>query len=316
MTKFNFKKYWDLFGTLSIFLGMFFVIAIFAPGAFFKWKNVLQIATQSSVVMLMGCGEFFAILISGIDLSIGSAVALTGMVTAKLMLAGVHPVLAFLIGAVLCGVVLGIINGSLVNLTGVHPFIITLGTLSIYRGFTLVISNATPVFGFPQSFKTVFGGTVLGWVPMAVVVALVVAGILMFITNKTIFGRNLYAIGGNRQAAWASGINVKRHTLLVFIISGICAGIAGSVTLARLGAAEPLAATGYETQAIAAAIIGGTSFFGGKGKIPNIIIGGLIIGLINNGLNMIGVETFYQQIATGLLIIIAVSLDQIIAKKR
>lgn len=316
MRNFTFKKYWNSFGTLSIFLAMFFIIAIFAPAAFFTGKNILQIATQSSIVMLMGCGEFFAILIAGIDLSVGSSVALTGMVTAKLMMVGVNPILAFLIGAVLCGMVIGIINGSLVNMTGVHPFIITLGTLSIFRGFTLVISNASPVFGFPQSFKTAFGGTVLGWVPMSVVVALVVATILMYITNKTIFGRNLYAIGGNREAAWFSGINVKRHTLLVFIISGICSGIAGSVTLARLGAAEPLAATGYETQAIAAAIIGGTSFFGGKGKIPNIIIGGLIIGLINNGLNMMGVETYYQQIATGALIILAVALDHMIAKKK
>ena len=219
------------------------------------------------------------------------------MVTASLMVSGINPILAFLIGCILLGGTLGAINGTLVNLTGVHPFIITLGTLSIFRGFTLIISDASPVFGFDQSFKTAFGGTVAGWIPMSVVVALVLAVILIFITQKTIFGRNLYAIGGNRESAWYSGINVKKHTLLVFIISGICAGIAGAVTTARLGSAEPLAGSGYETDAIAAAIIGGTSFFGGKGKIPNIIIGGLIIGLINNGLNMIGVETYYQEVA-------------------
>ncbi len=312
----TFKKYWSAFGTLSIFLAMFLVIAIFAPGAFFTGKNVLQIATQSAIIMLIGCGEFFAILIAGIDLSVGSAVALTGMVTAKLMVSGMNPILAFVLGALVCGAMIGLLNGSLVNLTGVHPFIITLGTLSIFRGFTLVISNAAPVFGFSQAFKKVFGGTVLNWIPMSVVVALVIAAILFFVTSKTTFGRNLYAIGGNREAAWFSGINVKRHTLIVFVISGICAGIAGSVTISRLGAAEPLAASGYETQAIAAAIIGGTSFFGGKGKIPNILIGALIIGLINNGLNMIGVETYYQQIATGALIILAVVLDQMIAGNR
>lgn len=316
MKQITFKKYWNTFGTLTIFVAMYFIIAIFAPAAFFTGKNFLQIATQSAIVMLIGCGEFFAILIAGIDLSVGSTVALTGMLTAKLMVGGMNPILAVLLGAIVGGIVLGSINGSLVNLTGVHPFIITLGTLSIYRGFTLIISDASPVFGFPQAFKTVFGGVVGGWIPMSVVVALVVAAILMYITNKTIFGRNLYAIGGNRDSAWFSGINVKKHTLLVFIISGICSGIAGCVTCARLGAAEPLAAAGYETQAIAAAIIGGTSFFGGTGKIPNILIGGMIIGLINNGLNMMGVETYYQQVATGALIIFAVALDQMIAKKK
>jgi D-allose transport system permease protein len=316
MSEVTFKKYWNVAGTASIFIGMYFVIAIFAPGAFFTGKNFLQIATQSAIVMLIGCGEFFAIVIAGIDLSVGSAVALTGMVTAKLMVSGINPALAFFLGAVACGALIGILNGSLVNLTGVHPFIITLGTLSILRGVTLVISNAAPVFGFSQTFKKIFGGTVVNWVPMSVVVALVVAALLFFITSKSTFGRNLYAIGGNREAAWFSGINLKRHVLLVFVISGVCAGIAGSVTIARLGAAEPLAGSGYETQAIAAAIIGGTSFFGGKGKIPSILIGALIIGLISNGLNMMGVETYYQQIATGTLIIFAVVLDQMIAGRK
>jgi D-allose transport system permease protein len=295
---------------------MYFVIAIIAGFVFLTGTNALAIATQSAVVMLIGCGEFFTIVIAGIDLSVGSAVALTGMVTAKLMVSGMNPILGFVLGAVVCGALIGILNGSLVNLTGVHPFIITLGTLSVFRGVTLVISNAAPVFGFSQAFKTAFGGTVLSWVPMPVVVALIVAALLYFVTSKTVFGRNLYAIGGNREAAYFSGINVKRHTLLVFIISGVCAGIAGSVTISRLGAAEPLAAVGYETQAIAAVIIGGASFFGGKGKVPNILIGALIIGLIANGLNMMGVETYYQQIATGSLIIVAVVLDQMIAGKK
>lgn len=311
-----FKSYWEKLGTLIIFLGMFFVIAIFAPPAFMTGENILQIATQSSTFILLGCGEFFAILIAGIDLSVGSIAAVSGMVTAQLMVTGgFAPLPAFLIGSLGCGAVLGLLNGSLVNVTKVHPFIITLGTQAIFRAVTLIISNASPVFGFPASFSTAFGGTINS-IPMPVVVALVVAAVLWFVTSRTTFGRNLYVIGGNKDSAWYSGIHVSRHTLAVFVISGICCAIGGAVMTARLGAAEPLAAQGAETQAIAAAIIGGTSFFGGKGKIPNVVVGGLIIGLINNGLNMCGVQTYYQQLATGLLTIAAVALDQAIARKR
>ena len=151
---------------------------------------------------------------------------------------------------------------------------------------------------------------------MAVVIALVVALLCWFVTSKLTFGRNLYVMGGNRDAAWFSGINVKQHLLMVHTISGLCAGICGAVMAARLGAAEPNTATGAETEAIAAAIIGGTSFFGGKGKVPNVIVGALILGLISNGLNMCSVPTFYQNLATGLLLIAAVSLDQAVSRKK
>ena len=180
----------------------------------------------------------------------------------------------------------------------------------------MIISDAKPIFGFPQSFKTAFGGMIGGKIPMPVVWALLVAAILWFVTTKSKMGRNFYALGGNKEAAWFSGINVRLHTLLVHIISGICAGICGVVMIARLGSAEPMAGSGHETFAIAAAIIGGTSFFGGKGKIPNVIVGALIIGLINNALNMLSVETYFQQVATGALIIGAVTLDMFISRKK
>ena len=214
------------------------------------------------------------------------------------------------------GALLGAINGALINFTKLHPFIITLGTQSIFRGVTMIISDAKPIFGFPQSFKTAFGGMIGGKIPMPVVWALLVAAILWFVTTKSKMGRNFYALGGNKEAAWFSGINVRLHTLLVHIISGICAGICGVVMIARLGSAEPMAGSGHETFAIAAAIIGGTSFFGGKGKIPNVIVGALIIGLINNALNMLSVETYFQQVATGALIIGAVTLDMFISRKK
>lgn len=311
----NFAYYWDRLGTVIILLLMILVTSVFAPPEFLSGRNVLQIFTQSATTMLIACGEFFAILIAGIDLSVGSIIALTGVVTGKLLSLQVHPLLAVLLGSIGVGGVLGALNGMLVNFTRLHPFIITLGTQSIFRGITMIVSGAKPIFGFPRAFKSAFGGFFAGWIPMPVLIALLAAAVLAFITNRTKMGRNFYAMGGNREAAYYSGINIALHTLLVFVISGICAGLAGAVMIARLGSAEPMAATGHETFAIAAAIIGGTSFFGGKGKISTVVVGALIIGTINNALNMLGVESYYQQVATGALIIAAVTLDMFVAKK-
>jgi len=312
--KISFGDIWERFGTFIIFIVMILLVSIVAPRQFRSTNNLIQIVVQSSTTMLISFGEFFAILIAGIDLSVGSILAFTSMVSAKLMVAGLNPVLAILLGSIIFGAVLGAVNGSLINFTGLHPFVITLGTNAIFRGLTLIVSDAIPVFGFPQSFKTVFGGMFFGWFPMPVFWAVLVAIILKFITEKSIMGRNFYAIGGSKDAAWFSGINVKFHTLMVFIISGICAGMAGAVQLARIGSAEPMAGSGDETFAIASVIIGGASFFGGKGKITGVLVGALIIGLISNALNMLSVPTYYQQVVTGFLIIGAVTLDMFVSK--
>jgi D-allose transport system permease protein len=306
---------WDRYGTLCILVIIVVLFSALSPTIFTKPDNIVQIFVQSALTILVAVGEFFAILIAGIDLSVGSILALTGMITAKLMVGGVHPFFAVLIGGVLTGIVLGAINGLLVNFTGLHPFIITLGTNAIFRGVTLIISGANPVFGFPYEFITALTGNI-GFVPAPVVLALAVALILWFVTAKTRLGRNIYALGGNREAAYFSGIDVKLHTLIVFIISGVCSGLAGVLSAARLGAAEPAAGQGFETFAIASAIIGGTSFFGGKGRVPSVVVGGLIIGTISNGLNMLQIQTFYQLVVMGSLIIAAVSLDRLIGQAR
>ena len=318
MTK-DFNNLWQKYGTFGILILVAIVFGITQPGLFFSFNNITQIILQSSVNILIACGVFFAILIAGIDLSVGSVIALTGMFTAKLLLAGLHPILANLIGGVIAGAVLGAMNGLLVNVTGLHPFIITLGTQSIFRGIALTISKANPIFGFNASFTNTVAGKIpiFGFdIPVPALIAIGVALILSFITNKTKLGRNIYALGGNSQAAWFSGINVKLHTLIVFIISGVCAGIAGVVSTARVGSAEPQAGAGFETFAIAAAIIGGTSFFGGKGKIFGVVMGGLIIGVISNGLNLNNVPPYYQQIVMGGLIILAVTVDRLFATKK
>ncbi|ATX13014.1 D-allose ABC transporter permease [Escherichia coli] len=312
---FNFALFWDKYGTFFILAIIVAIFGSLSPEYFLTTNNITQIFVQSSVTVLIGMGEFFAILVAGIDLSVGAILALSGMVTAKLMLAGVDPFLAALIGGVLVGGALGAINGCLVNWTGLHPFIITLGTNAIFRGITLVISDANSVYGFSFDFVNFFAASVIG-IPVPVIFSLIVALILWFLTTRMRLGRNIYALGGNKNSAFYSGIDVKFHILVVFIISGVCAGLAGVVSTARLGAAEPLAGMGFETYAIASAIIGGTSFFGGKGRIFSVVIGGLIIGTINNGLNILQVQTYYQLVVMGGLIIAAVALDRLISNAR
>ena len=236
---------------------------------------------------------------------------LSGMITAMALTAGFGVPLSIIIGLA-TAILLGGMNGSLINVLGLHPFIITLGTQTIFRGITLVISNGSPVFNLPTGFKQI-SSYYLG-VPLPLVIALIVAVILSWFTRKTVMGRNLYALGGNRQAAWFSGINTKRYTLIAHVLTGFLAGIAGIVMTSRVGAAEPLAGNGYETFAIAACIIRGTSFFGGKGKITGVLLGGLIIGTITNGLNILNVSSFYQMIVMGALIIGSVALEKAIGQ--
>ena len=310
----TFSQAWQRYGTLGILVLLLVILAILRPSFFFKTSTITQILSQSSVNILIALGEFFAILIAGIDLSVGSVVALSGMCMAKLMVSGTSPVAAVILG-VLIGALLGFINGMLVNSTGLHPFIITLGTQAIFRGVTLIISDSSAVFGFPASFSRFMAQRIL-YVPVAAIIAFAAALILAFLTRQTKLGRNIYALGGNRESAWYSGINIKLHTLIVFVISGICAGIAGVVLLGRVGSAEPAAATGFETYAIAAAIIGGTSFFGGKGKIFGVVMGGLIIGVINFGMNLLSVSSTLQQVVMGALIIGSVTLDRFVAGRK
>lgn len=310
----SFRAFWQKYGILLILLLLVVIMGILSPKYFLTVNNLTQIILQSSITILIALGEFFAILIAGIDLSVGSVLALTGMVTAKMLVAGVPIFLAILLGGVVLGGVLGLINGFLVVRTGLHPFIITLGGLTIFRGLTLVISNARPVYGFPPEFQQMVAGDIFG-IPIPIIIALTVAVIFYIFTTKTIPGRNLYAIGGNQDSAWLSGVNVTIHKMVVFTLSGISAGIAGVVMIGRLGAAEPLAGQGFELYAIAAAIIGGTSFFGGKGRITGVVIGAIIIGLINNSLNILNVPTFYQQIVMGSLIIGSVFLDKALSAK-
>lgn len=303
----TFNTLWGKYSVFAILLLVVLIFSVLEP-AFLGGGNPIRILEQSSVTILLAFGEFFAILLAGIDLSVGSNMALSGVVGAQLMVAGT-PWPVGMLATVAFGAFIGLLNGALIAATKLHPFIITLGTMSILRGVTYVVSDATAVSGLPREYSTGINGS-LGPVPVPIIIVLIVLAVLMVVTGRTQAGRNLYAMGGSPQSAWFAGIPAARHTMLAFTISGMCAGLAGAVNIARVGAAEPNAGTGYETFAIAAVIIAGTSFFGGEGKIWKVLFGGLIIGVINNGLNMVGVSSYYQQIAMGALIIIAVALDR------
>lgn len=306
----SFGTYWDKFGTLSILLFIFIGFSIASPTHFFTLDNIKQIGMQSTIYTILAFGEFFAILLGGIDLSVGSVAAFCGAVTAKLLVLDFNVPLAVVCGVV-TGIILGVINGTLINLLQLHPFVVTLGTNTIFRGVTLVFCGGSPIYGFPKSFKDI-SMYVMG-MPKPFLITIVIALILIWFTKYTVAARNMYALGGNKQSAWYSGINTKRFTLLAHILASTLAGIAGIIMTSRVGAAEPTAGDGYETYAIAACIIGGTSFFGGKGKPFGVLLGGILIGTIFNGLSILNVSSFYQKIALGVLIIFALALEKVIS---
>ena len=309
MTRAKFKSFWDKFGTLSILILIMICLSIASPKYFMTLDNIKQIGLQSTVYILLAFGEFFAILLAGIDLSVGSVAALVGTFIAMMLKANVPVPLAILIG-LLISLVLGAVNGLLINALDLHPFVVTLGTNTIFRGVTLVISKGSPIFGLPASFKGI-SGYVLGF-PIPFIFALVMSAMLIWFTNQTVVARNLYALGGNKQAAWYSGINTRNFTLFAHMLASFLAGVAGVIMTSRVGAAEPTAGEGYETYAIASCIIGGTSFFGGKGKIFGVLLGGLTIGTITNGLNILNVSSYWQKVVMGALIIASVALEKLV----
>ena len=218
MTKTKFKSFWDKFGTLSILILIMICLSIASPKYFMTLDNIKQIGLQSTVYILLAFGEFFAILLAGIDLSVGSVAALVGTFIAMMLKAGVPVPAAILIGLVIA-LVLGVINGLLINALDLHPFVVTLGTNTVFRGLTLLISNGSPIFGLPKSFKDI-SGYVFGF-PIPFLFALVMAVVLIWFTNRTVLARNLYALGGNKQSAWYSGINTKRFTLYAHMLASL-----------------------------------------------------------------------------------------------
>jgi ribose/xylose/arabinose/galactoside ABC-type transport system permease subunit len=278
---------------------------------FLTVNNLLNVIRQVSFNGILAVGMTFVIIAGGIDLSVGSVLALSGAITASFVVDGkqIFPlIIALLIGlaaAALCGSV----NGFLVTKGKLAPFIATMGIMTIVRGSTLVYTNGRPITSLTKTFRLIGGGYLFG-IPVPVIIFLVIVIIAYIILNHTKFGRYVYAVGGNEMSAKASGINVRKIKFLVFVISGTLAGWVGIVLSSRINSASPIWGIGYELDAIAAAVIGGTSLSGGIGNIWGTVVGALIIGIISNGLDIMNVSPYYQQIIKGIIIVIAVLLDR------
>ncbi|MFD5495580.1 substrate-binding domain-containing protein [Streptomyces sp. NPDC127091] len=284
------------------------VIAMSAlSGDFLTADNLLNIGVQAAVVAILAFGVTFVIVSAGIDLSVGSVAALSATVLAwSATSAGVPVVLAVLL-AIATGIACGLVNGILVSYGRLPSFIATLAMLSVARGLSLVISQGSPI-PFPDSVSHL-GDTLGGWLPVPVLVMIVMGLITAFVLGRTYIGRSMYAIGGNEEAARLSGLRVKRQKLAIYALSGLFAAAAGIVLAARLSSAQPQAAQGYELDAIAAVVIGGASLAGGTGKASGTLIGALILAVLRNGLNLLSVSAFWQQVVIGVVIALAVLLD-------
>ncbi|MCH4390839.1 ABC transporter permease subunit [Staphylococcus haemolyticus] len=285
------------------------VVSILNP-SFLDLSNLLNLLRQISINGLIAFGMTFIILTGGIDLSVGSILALSSAFIALMITSGVDPIIALIIG-VLIGFVLGAVNGLLVTKGNMAPFIATLATMTIFRGLTLVITDGNPITNLRDSYLfQLFGKGYFIGIPVPAVTMIIVFVILLILLQKTTFGRHTYAIGGNEVAAKISGIKVNKIKILIYGISGLMSALAGGILTSRLNSAQPTAGTSYELDAIAAVVLGGTSLTGGKGRIVGTLIGVLIIGVLNNGLNLLGVSSFYQQVVKGVVILIAVLIDR------
>ncbi len=299
---------WQSLGMAVVLIILCIIMAIFAPH-FFTFRNGINVARQVSINAILAAGMTFVILTGGIDLSVGSALAVAGVISVWLTTKGVPDIVAVLAG-VATGGLCGMLNGVLISRFKLSPFIVTLGALTYLRGVAYVTTGAYPLIKSDLGFAFLGEGSI-GFLPWPVIVALAVFIVGYIVLKRTVFGRRVYAIGGNEQAARLSGINVDRALIWVYTLSGVCAGIAGIIFSARLLSAQPTGGDGYELDAIAAVILGGTSFTGGIGSILGTAIGALIIGVLNNGLVLMDVPFFYQLIIKGAVIIIAVLLDRI-----
>jgi ribose transport system permease protein len=284
-----------------------------ASPEFLTGNNLANLARQVAIFGILAIGQLVVILTGGIDLSVGSILGLAGAVTAQLLVSGVPIIPAILIGVVVGGV-LGIANGVLVTRFKLPPFIATLGMLGIARGIVLVITDANTIQGLPDGFQTVANGTVLG-IPNLLIIFAIITAIAWFVLNRTVFGRYVYAVGSNPEAARLAGVPVAMVTTAVYVISGVLAAVGGVLLTSRLGAGVPTAGTGFELQAIAACVIGGASLSGARGSAIGAACGALIIGVLNNGGNLLAINAFYLQIAIGALVLVAVGFDQMNTRK-
>ncbi|HZC83012.1 MAG TPA: ABC transporter permease [Rubrobacter sp.] len=286
-----------------------FVFLSIASPVFLTADNLYNIGVQTSYTAVIAIGVTLVIITAGIDLSVGSVAALSGVVGVVLMAKAGVPVVLAILGGILVGAACGLVNGLLVSVAGLNPFIATLGMLSVARGMVYIPTNAKSVFGVPDSFR-LLGQGVIGSIPIPIIVVAVVAVAGYVVLARTKLGRYAYAMGSNREAARLSGIPIRRYLTVVYVISGALAGFGGMIASSQVASGQPNFGIGLELDAIAAAVIGGASLFGGQGTVVGTLIGAFLIALIRNGSVLLDVNIYYQQVIIGVVIWIAVLWDQ------
>ncbi|MEH7098437.1 ABC transporter permease [Neobacillus vireti] len=302
------KQIFNQLGMVIILALLIIVMTIVAPN-FTDSSNILNVLKQSSITAILAAGMTVVILTGGIDLSVGSTLALSSVISVLLSNAGTPPVIAMLVG-VAVGYVAGAINGFLTAVPKLPAFIVTLGSMTYLRGLAYVITGGYPVVLASKQFKFIGAGEILG-IPTPIYVMAIVYIIMIIVLKYTMFGRHVYAIGGNEEAAHLTGIKVTRTLINVYSISGLLAGVSGVVMAGRLFSGQPMVGIGFELDAIAAVVLGGTSFVGGRGRIQGTIIGVLIVAVLTNGMTLLNVDFYWQQVVKGIVIVIAVLLDRL-----
>ena len=301
-----FSHYARQLGTLSGLLGLCVVLWALTPH-FLTVSNLLNVAEQAAIIAIVAVGMTFVIITGGIDLSVGSVLAFAGVVMASVLHKEV-PLPVALAVALGTGLFCGLVNGALITVGRLPPFIATLGMMSVARGTALMFTEGRPVSGFSGGFRSLATGEVSG-TPVSVVIMVGVYVVAHFVLTRTKLGRYTYAIGGNEEAALLSGVNVRFYKAAVYGLSGMLSGLAAVLLTARLNSAQPIAGMMYELDAIAATVIGGTSLLGGEGTVVGTLIGALVMAVLRNGLNLLGVSSFIQQVVIGSVIIAAVLID-------
>ncbi|GAA3732007.1 ABC transporter permease [Salinactinospora qingdaonensis] len=304
---------WDRYGILGVLVLMVVLMAVIAPN-FLTLSNGFNIARAASINAILAAGMTLVILTRGIDLSVGSNLAVCGVVSVLLWTSGA-PAIVCVLGGILVGAVFGMVNGTLVAYLGLPAFIVTLGALTYLRGTAYSLTDGRPLIADDLGFRLLGDGLILG-VPVPIVVMLLVYVTLWFLLARTRFGNEVYAIGGNPEAARLSGIKVKWTLTKVYVIAGACAGLAGVLFSARVVSGQPTAGESYELDAIAAVVLGGTSLMGGVGRVQGTLIGAMIMGVLSNGLLLMNVPFFYQLIVKGAVIVLAVAIDSLKHWKR
>ena len=284
------------------------VIMSLISSSFLSFNNIMNVLRQISMIAILAAGQFLVLVAGGIDISLGSIVGLAGIIFSMGMVKwGMAPIVAALL-AVFIGGISGFFNGFQDAIVGIPAMIATLGTQGVARGLTYVLTNAYPISDLPESISFLGRGYLLS-IPWPVIIMLIVFLIIGFISQKTKFGRFVYASGGNPEAAYLSGIKVKKVKITTYVIAGCLASLSGIILVSRLASGQPNAGIGWEFEAIIAVIIGGVSLAGGKGKIFGVLLGAILVGLLTNGMTLLNVSSYYQQIVKGLVLVFAVGLD-------